>query len=271
MKSYILAITLLIPAIILGASAKVELGQTQQQVIDALGKPLGMIELSNKTRLLYPEGEVLIRDGAVAKIDLMTDEQFANEQQRLQQEREEWAIQKEKRAAGRVKAAEELKAYKLQSSSFAALPAQDRIDYWRSFQSKYPEVDVSSEIAQALQSYEVEIAELKNQQRIAELEANVVNAQNEATKARMETEKLRQEAEARKTENFGLRDYYITPYQPYYRPRTVIINSSGSSTCPKPTPYNSDLWKYNNGNNNNWNNYLPTQRSRSNIGIIKTY
>ena len=255
MKPYILAAALLVPTFLWSASSKVEVGQNLEQTIDALGKPIGIIELRDKTLLLYPQGEVTLRDDKISHIDLMSDAQFSADQERLKNEREDWLIQQEKLAAARVKEGVDLKAYKMQSSTFAGLPAKDRIDYWRSFQIRFPEVDVSKEIAHALEGYETELTELKNQHKIAELEARVALAEQETAAARLETKKLREETEGRNSSNFGLRTY-TTPYNNYYyRPPTITIYPNKN----KVTHYNHnnvDRWKWN-------KNTLPNQRSES--------
>jgi hypothetical protein len=255
MKPYILAAALLLPTFLWSANSKVEIGHTLEQTIEALGKPIGIIELRDKTLLLYPQGEVTLREDKISHIDLMSDAQFAADQERLKLEREEWLVQQEKLAAARLKEGVELKAYKMQSSTFAALPAKDRVDYWRSFQIRFPEVDVADQIARALEGYEVELTELKNQQKIAELEARVAQAEQEAAAARIETEKLRNETEARSTSNFGLRTY-TTPYRNYYyRPPTITIY-----------PNNSKVIHYNHKNTDRWKwdkNKLPSQRTES--------
>jgi hypothetical protein len=223
MKPYILAAALLVPTFLWSADSKVEIGHTLEQTLKALGKPIGIIELRDKTLLLYPQGEVTLREEKISHIDLMSDAQFAADQERLKLEREEWLIQQEKLSAARLKAGEDLKAYKMKSGTFAGLPAKDRVDYWRSFQIRFPEVDVANEIARALEGYEIELTELKNQHKIAELEARVALAEQEAATARLETEKLRNETEARSNSNFGLRTY-TTPYNNYYyRPPTITI------------------------------------------------
>ena len=264
MKAYLAAIALLLPLISSAANSKVEIGQTQEQAIEALGKPQGIINLGDKTRLLYPEGEITIRDGAIAEIDLMSDEQFAKDQERAKQEHAEWLIQQQKLADDRIAAGEKLKAYKLQSSTFAALPAKDRVDYWRSFQAKFPQVDASEEIARALKSYQTEIAELKTQQRIAELETSVAQAKKETEAARLETAKLREETEARNdAANFRVREYYSP--QPYYYPTPRIIIHSKNYQKRKVYNNNNDCWDYNNLNLN-----LPFQRSSQNTTRIIT-
>ncbi|CAA6679511.1 MULTISPECIES: hypothetical protein [unclassified Lentimonas] len=261
MKAYLVAIALLLPLASSAANSKVEIGQTQEQAIEALGKPQGTIHLGDKTLLLYPEGEVSIRDGVIAEIELMSDKQFAKDQERAKQEHAEWVIQQEKLAADHIEAGEKLKAFKLQSSTFAALPAKDRVDYWRSFQIKFPQVDVSPEIGRALESYQTELAELKNREKIAELETRVALAEKEAASARLETEKIRKETESVSNSEIRIRDYYTTPYNYYYRRPTVIINPS----MHKKTHYNQDKlnwsnWDKKKNNNNSW---LPTQRSGS--------
>jgi hypothetical protein len=241
-KSCILAATLLIPAILLSAGSTIEIGQSLQQTLETLGKPIGTIELRDKTLLLYPQGEVTLRGNRVADIDLMSDEQFAADQERLRLEREEWVQQQERLAVARIQEAEAIKKAKMTSSVFASLSPKDRVDYWRSFQIRYPQVDVSEQIAGALEGYEVELAELKSQQRIAELEARVALAEKEAAAARLETKKLRDETVFRSRSNDGLR-YYTTPINRYYyRPPTITIYSKDNGTHKKNE--NKNYWKY---------------------------
>lgn len=258
MKAYILAASLLVPALLWSANSKVELGQTREQTIEALGQPIGEIALRDKTLLLYPQGEVTLRDDKISHIDLMSDAQFTADQERLKLEHEDWLIQQEKLSAARLQKGEDLKAYKMKSSTFAALPAKDRVDYWRSFQIQYPEVDVADQIARALEGYEVELAELKNQQKMAELETRVALAEQEAAAARLETEKLRKEAESVSNSEIRIRDYYTTPYNNYYYRRPTVIINPGTH---KKTHYKQDKLNWLNWDKNNSNTWLPTQRS----------
>lgn len=255
LKPYILAATLLLPTFLWSASSKVEVGQSLKQTIEALGKPIGIIELRDKTLLLYPQGEVTLKDDQISHIDLMSDAQFEADQERLKNERADWLIHQEKLASARVEEGEKLKAYKLQNSTFAKLPAKDRIDYWRSFQIRFPEVDASKEIALALSSYETELTELKNQHKIAELEARVALAEQEAAAARLETEKLRKETESVSNSEIRIRDYYTTPYNYYYRPPKVIIYP-GQNKVTYYNHNNLDRWKWD-------KNTLPNQRTET--------
>jgi len=231
------AITLLclaIPSLLLASNNEVKIGSTQEDVLKALGKPIGNVDLRERVLWLYPQGELTIKDGIVTDIDLMDDEAFANHQKQLEEERSKWQKQQEQAKAERISTGEALKREKLKSSSFAALPSKDRVDYWRTFQARYPEVDVSDEIGAALTSFQTELKELETHERIAALEARLAEAEKETAAARLEAEKLRKEAEAlRQQKTYGLRYYKDpVPYNRnyYYRPPTVIIHSGNGAT-----------------------------------------
>ena len=221
-------------AALLPASAMIKTGQTTSQVLEALGDPIGIIELREKTLLLYPQGEVTLKEGVVNEFDLMSDKQFAVDQERLRVERDEWLLDQERRRVAHKEEGESVRAVKIKSNAFAALPAKDKVDYWRSFQIRYPSVDASEQIASALKSYETELEELRSQQRIAELETRVAQAEKEAAAARLETEKLRDETErTERSRNYGLRYYtdpVISSHSYYYRPPTVTIFNNGNVT-----------------------------------------
>lgn len=236
MKSCI-PLFLLTVTLAMGASTKVELGMSQEAIIEALGKPAGDLILRDKTILLYPQGEITIEEGTATHIDLMTDVEFETHQEKLRVEREAHLKRKAEAEAAYIAEGESVKAAKLENTSFTLLPAKDRVDYWRSFQRRYPDVDVAKQIEGALADYKKEIQELKDQEKIAELETRVSNAEKEAATARLEAEKLRKEAETlRHQQNYGLR-YYTDPV-PYHRnyyyqpPRIIIHNGSGKVTWP---------------------------------------
>ncbi|MFP4069102.1 MAG: hypothetical protein ACOCVJ_01045 [Verrucomicrobiota bacterium] len=219
--------------------AEIQLGDSLDAILEALGEPAGLIELRDKTLLLYPRGEVTLKEDRVVEVDLMTEAEFTADQARLEREREEWLVQQEKLAAARLEEGRSIKAAKLESRAFASLPAKDRVDYWRSFQIRYPDIDVSEQIASALEGYETELKELHSQQRIAELESRVAVAEREAAAARLEAEKLREEAETVADRRYGLR-YYTDPVihrRHYYKPPTVIIHSNGNTTTTQPRNY----------------------------------
>jgi hypothetical protein len=226
-------------------ATELKVGDDLEATIDKLGKPVGTIELREKTLLLYPAGEVVLKNDLVFEIDLMTDAAYAAEQDRLEKEREEWLVERARQAAARTEEGEAIRAAKRGSSAFAALPAKDRVDFWRSFQIRYPEVEVSEELGRALESYQTELAELRTQQQIALLQARVAEAEKEATNARLETQRLKEETErSRQSTQYGLRYYYDPVVHPryIYRPPTVTIFSNGEKkTIEHKKP---DYWKF---------------------------
>jgi hypothetical protein len=226
-----------------------KVGDDLETTIEKLGKPVGTIELREKILLLYPEGEVVLKDDTVVEIDLMSDTEYAAEQAQLKKEREEWLVEKARQAAARTEEGKSIRAAKRSSSAFAALPAKDRVDYWRSFQIRYPEIEVSSELARALESYQTELAELRTQQQIAQLQARVAEAEKEATTARLETQRLKEETErSRQSTRYGLRYYYDPVVHPryIYRPPTITIFSNGEKkTIEHKKP---DYWRFRNYN-----------------------
>ena len=216
-----------------GINAGLNLGDNLETTLNKLGKPVGMVELREKTLLLYPKGEVVLKDDAIVEIDLISEAEYAAEQAQLQNERQEWQIEKAKRAAARTEEGESILAAKRGSSAFAALPAKARVDYWRNFQIQYPQVDASSELSRALESYQTELAELRTQQQIAQLQTRVAEAEKEAATARLETRKLKDAAQrSREPTRYGLRYYYDPVVHPryIYRPPTVTIFSNGTVT-----------------------------------------
>ena len=236
------------------SASEVNIGDDLKTTLDKLGKPIGMIELREKTLLLYPEGEVTLKEDAVVEIDLMSDEDFEAEQARLRIEREEWLIEQAKREELHQKEGQSILVDKRGSTAFAALPAKDRVDYWRSFQIRYPSIDASEDLARALESYDTELDELRSQQQLAKLQSRVAQAEQKAAAAQLETEKLKAEAErTRQSTRYGLRYYYDPVVNPryVYRPPTVTIFSNGNCvTTQNQQPERPDYWKFRNYNPN---------------------
>jgi hypothetical protein len=237
MKWLLLFKSFLVGGTLCAGASTLEKDFTVEQVVEALGKPMGIIELSDKTLYLYPQGEVTMTAELVSDFELMETEEFQAEQKRRRIEREEWQADQEKRAAMRLEAGQALKAEKMQSRAFASLPAKDQVDYWRSFQRRFPSVDISEQLATALLGYEMELAELRSQERISDLETRVAQAEREAAAARLETEKLRKETEQlRNRSRYNLRHYtnpVLHPRPYHYRPPTVTIHSNGTTTTTR--------------------------------------
>lgn len=225
----------LIPALLSGATETIERGQSLEQVTLALGKPVGTLAFGDKTLLLYPQGEVTLRENRVSDFDLMTDAEFAEEQKRKRLEHEAWLIQQETLSAARLENGTRLKAAKLQSNAFAALPAKSRVDYWRAFQVRYPEVDVAEQIAEALELYQAELAAQATEKRIAELEARVTQAEQAAARAQSENERLRARRLTRSYFYDGRYIYNAIPRKPCQtQTRDVVVCSNKQQITHRP-------------------------------------
>ena len=217
-----LAALLLIASALLCQGGEVKIGDSYEATVAALGEPTGKMELKKKTRLLYPRGEIILQDGTVTKVDLMDDKAFASKEKQLRTEQKERTEQQAHLAADHTQKGETIKAEKLKSPAFAALHAKSRLDFWKSFQIRYPEVDVSEQITKALESYKEDADELMAQQEIAEAKAKEEAAENTKNKY-----------------NYGYRNYNGGIIYPHPRPRPPII------ICPpahRPTPKKD--WNY---------------------------
>lgn len=225
---------LLLPGFLLAATPKINLGQSMEQTIQVLGQPIGTLALGNKMILLYPQGDVTLRENKVSDIDLLEEDAFAAEQERKRLEREEWLIRQEKLSADRLERGSKIKAAKLQSRAFSALSAKQQVDYWRTFQTQHPEVDVTEQIASALEAYQADLAEQQTQKRIAELEARVAQAEQAAAVAKHENESLRHQTSAQNRIHDSRYTYYTRFYRVCYPQNKVTIYSKKGKVVRYP-------------------------------------
>lgn len=224
-------------------SSEIKLGHSRENLTHLLGEPIGALELGNKTLLMYPQGDVTLKGDKVSEINLMSDAEFTAQEEHKQLEREEWRIQQEKLSVMRKKEGEQIKAAKLQSSAFIVLPAKQRVDYWRSFQVRYPEVDVTEQITRELEIYKIELAEKATERRIAALEARVLQAEKALKATQAEKEWLQSQLDNQN--HFGVSRYeYSSRFYPTYYPRNQVIIRSGGNrsvyrnqSCPDTNRY----------------------------------
>ena len=221
-------------------SSEIKIGHSQSDVTNLLGAPIGTLILGDKTILMYPQGDVTLRGNKVSTFDLMSDSEFTAEQERKRLEREEWRIQQEKLSAARLKVGKKLKAAKLKSSAFAALSAKQQIDYWRSFQIRYPEVGVNEQITGALEVYQAELKAQMTEKRIAELEARIARAEQAAIKAQNENERLRNQLSTQSYSYNSRYNYSTLPYPIFYPQKKIIINSNKNRVSHHPHRHAND-------------------------------
>lgn len=143
-------------ALLLGVTyvGAVNPGDSADLVREELGVPNGLIEVGPDRILFYERGEVVLKNGRVAKHNLMTEIEYA-EKSRREAERKALLTQLAKeRRLQRGAEGLALKQSKLDDVTFAGLPAVERVTFWRTFQKRYPMVPIDLELSSALAEYE---------------------------------------------------------------------------------------------------------------------
>ena len=79
-----------LPYCLLASTTPVQVGWSEAEVVQALGQPIGILQLRERVRWLYPQGELTLENGAVSEINLMEAEAFAAHQEQIAEERAAW-------------------------------------------------------------------------------------------------------------------------------------------------------------------------------------
>lgn len=180
-----------VPAIFICTSAVAEdptvaVGDSKAHVLDVLGPPEGRLAIGASEVLSYRRGIVEIRAGAVAGVELLSEEEAENLRQRRERER----IQRQQAAEERrIRLLEEGTAEKkrvLSDPSFAEQPLRDQLGYWRDFKARYPGVQVEAEYNTVLKKFreEEELERLR-------AEAERLKAEDPGPKPRVSRKKKR--------------------------------------------------------------------------------
>lgn len=220
-----------------------QVGASKSEIQTALGEPIGRISYNDKVILLYPQGDITLRNDRASQVDIKPESVYLAEQAHLEKERGKWALQQARLSEKRAIEGEKLKSAKLKSADFAALPAKNRANYWQSFKNRYPEVDVTEELSDAMDSYQLEVAEIRRQQELNDLKSKIAEAEKARAEAELEAQRLRNSLNT--SRGFGLRYYTTTPRvhcNPPYKPPTITIHSNRPGTHKGPNHF-KDSWK----------------------------
>jgi hypothetical protein len=162
------------------SAAEVRPGNTLGEVRAALGTPNGQLRIGDRHLLYYDRGDIELRSGAVTRVALLSDADYAALVVRRGQIREE----QEARRARQCAEGEALKARMLADSSFQAAPPAYQIAFWENFTRRYPEVsDTEPLLIARLRLAEQARTQIEQEQRLAELEARVAEAEARAAEA----------------------------------------------------------------------------------------
>lgn len=197
-------------------------GAPKAEVLRILGEPTGRIGAPGYEIYSFDRGEIVFRNGIVQSQKLISPEEL-EERQRAEEARREARIRKE--AEAREQHREEGLALLEKARTdlqFGLLPAEDRLAFWRTFQRKYPEIDVELDYAiafrQAKADREAEARRLAEIEREAETAARIRQLEQRVEEAEREAERAR----ARQA-----RDAYRRGG--YYYPRSPVVIIQGSS------------------------------------------
>ena len=149
--SLFLGATLVVLALPLAAdtAATIAVGDTPEQVAEALGRPKGMMKKGNVEVYLYDSGTIAFRDGKVQSIDFLTPEQTAAEMERRRRLAETTQAAAAEAQQSRIAEGGAERAKKLTDPEFKALSGKDKLAYWQEFQTRFPEVMVDDQVAAA--------------------------------------------------------------------------------------------------------------------------
>lgn len=163
----------------LGAGG-VQLGDTEADVLNALGEPQGRLKAGPQVILNFRRGVVVLREGRVVAMDVVTDEEAAQKAENRARATVARRAHAEQDRLRRIEEGTAERERRLADEEFAKLPPAERLAFWTGFRKRYPGVPVDDVLAAA----EREVAILDGQQREKERQA----IQTRAAKLREEIE-----------------------------------------------------------------------------------
>jgi hypothetical protein len=165
------------------SAAELAKGDPAESVLETLGRPESIVDLGDTKYLYYARGEVVIADGRIARLELVSAEEAerraADEAAALERRR----AHAQALRADRIARGEEMKLEKLSDPEFLAQSPEAQLMFWNSFARTYPEVDISAEHAAAVAAREERLRERREDERIARAEAAARRAEARAEEA----------------------------------------------------------------------------------------
>ena len=221
-----------------GYAFAVQPGDPRAAVEDELGRPEAYIGTEGREVFFYPRGEVVVVDGRVHAVELISEEEaFRREMARQAEAAEREAREREHRERLEAEGME-IRLRKLADPGFMKASAAERVAFWQQFKRTYPMVPLGEEYDAALRERELELAAqnaaLEAESRIRAMEMRLARAEAEAAAA------------ARTTYVSAAPAVYVAGYAPRVRRPIYVAPCGGShrgrcgSICgngPKVTPY----------------------------------
>ncbi len=205
---------LLLAVVIAGPPAvAVQSGDTRDAVIAELGQPAGRMTSGTLEVLSFARGVVELRDGRVVTSTVVSAEEAAARRLERESRRAALVAAQEAERQQRYEEGSRLKADTLGDPLFHSRSAYAQLQFWRSFQSRYPEVPVEVELADALSRHRDAQGLKQADRQLQALEARVALAEEKAEAA----ERRAGDAERR---------LYRRPYTTVYHDRPAAHKSS---------------------------------------------
>lgn len=231
------------------ASAELRVGDSRDRVIELLGEPTARIAMQKREWLTYDRGQVVVVDGLVNQIDLVSAEAQAEREAAELRRAEERRLRADELRERRIAEGAERREKALQDVRFVSSSGTARLAYWQAFASRYPETDVSLELAKAMADARTEEsarrAEAEQQRRVEALEQRVAVAENRAAQAEREA---RENRDRRVVYYNYPTSYVVSPNCPTPRP-PVVFQSDGPVGDVKVENGYRTIWQHPSSNN----------------------
>ncbi len=184
MKSLVLPALFLIISSAPGIASEIRVGDSTAQVRLTLGAPRGEVHAGSREVFYYDRGEVEVRDGVVKRVSLRSEEEQSALEARRSAEATRIRNEREIREAGLAAEGDALKARKLGDPGFLGSPLSRQLAFWQDFSRRYPGSPCAVELDEVRARFALENEERQKQleqaRRLADLEARVTAAENEA-------------------------------------------------------------------------------------------
>jgi len=183
-------VSLVLPVLLLSANAgEVKPGDAMIDVRLNLGAPRGEAHVGDREIFYYDRGEIEARAGIVTHTSLRSEAEQAALETKRSLEATRLREEREIRQARLNAEGEELKARKLADASFRTSPLSYQVAFWEDFSRRYPTVASAEPLLEArirlAGETEDKRKQLEQAQHLAELEARVTAAENDARENRL--------------------------------------------------------------------------------------
>ncbi|MEO0794107.1 MAG: carbohydrate porin [Verrucomicrobiota bacterium] len=254
MKQFLTVCLLSIASVSMSA---VEVGDTRKTVVAELGFPIGELDLGDKVRVMFANGDVTFQEGVVVKFDLKSDAQLAHEANVKAKQAEYWAGVREEDLKNRIEKGKTwLASLENGVTQVTERQMQGILAHWSRLRSDFPDADVTADYEATLalaEAHADDIARQREEARIAALERRVADAERRAASAQQ------QAYDAQRS------NYYWPAY--YSAPRSVVVVTDGSKCV---IPYRNNQPKVRANVNTGNFNLTYTSGYGSGIGCITT-